>query len=136
MIKNIVVEPEVGEEYDAKVVSIMPYGAFVEFMPGKEGLLHVSEMDWKRVENVEDVLTVGQELKVKLLDVDSRTGKFKLSRKVLLPKPEGYVERPPRDKKRRNNGNNHGNRNGNRKYCSFKKARSYIFYFKDACKKW
>ncbi len=102
IIKGIAAEAEVNEVYDAKVVSIMPYGAFVEFMPGKEGLLHVSEISWTRIENVEEALTVGQELKVKLLAVDERTGKFKLSRKVLLEKPEGYVERP---RKPRNNNN-------------------------------
>ena len=107
IIKGIAAEAEVNEIYDAKVVSIMPYGAFVEFMPGKECLLHVSEISWTRIENVEDALQVGQELKVKLLAVDERTGKFKLSRKVLLEKPEGYVERP---RKPRNN-NNDGKKN-------------------------
>lgn len=107
IIKGIAAEAEVGEEYDAKVVSIMPYGAFVEFMPGKEGLLHVSEISWTRIENVEDAVTVGDVLKVKLLAIDERTGKYKLSRKVLMDKPEGYVERPPRkpreDRASRNN---------------------------------
>jgi polyribonucleotide nucleotidyltransferase len=112
IIKGIAAEAEVNEVYDAKVVSIMPYGAFVEFMPGKEGLLHVSEISWTRIENVEDALTVGQELKVKLLAVDERTGKFKLSRKVLLEKPEGYVERP---RKPRNN-NNDGKKNFRKNY--------------------
>ncbi len=88
-VNAIVAVPEVGEVYDAKVKSIMPYGAFVEFMPGKEGLLHVSEIKWERVEDVSKVLEEGEEIKVKLLDVDSRTGKFKLSRKALLPKPQG-----------------------------------------------
>ncbi len=109
MIKSIVVEPEVGEEYTAKVVSIMPYGAFVQFMPGKEGLLHISEMSWSRIENVEDAVAIGDELQVKLLDVDSRTGKYKLSRRVLMPKPEGFVERPKKtfnkDKDRRPRNN-------------------------------
>ncbi len=94
IIKSIVVEPEINEIYTAKVVSIMPYGAFVQFMPGKEGLLHVSEMSWSRIENVEDAVSIGDELQVKLLDVDKRTGKYKLSRKVLMDKPEGYQERP------------------------------------------
>ncbi len=93
IIKGIAAEAEVNEVYDAKVVSIMPYGAFVEFMPGKEGLLHVSEISWTRVENVEDALSVGDKIQVKLLAIDERTGKYKLSRKVLLEKPEGYVER-------------------------------------------
>lgn len=112
MIKSIVVEPEVGEEYTAKVVSIMPYGAFVQFMPGKEGLLHISEMSWSRIENVEDAVAVGDELQVKLLDVDSRTGKYKLSRRVLMPKPEGFVERP---KKAFNKDNDRRPRNNDRK---------------------
>ncbi len=87
-IKGITASPEVGEVYDGKVKSIQPYGAFVEFMPGKEGLLHISEIKWERLEKVEGVLEEGEIIKVKLLDVDKRTGKFKLSRKVLLPKPE------------------------------------------------
>lgn len=96
-IKGIVAVPEIGEEYEGKISSIMPYGAFVEFMPGKDGLLHISEIDWKRLETVEQAgLKEGDIVKVKLVDIDSKTGKFKLSRKVLLPKPEGYEERPPR----------------------------------------
>ncbi len=87
-IKGIIAVPEVGETYEGKVKSVMPYGAFIEFMPGKQGLLHVSEIKWERVEKVEDVLEEGEEIMVKLLDVDKKTGKFKLSRKVLLPKPE------------------------------------------------
>lgn len=75
----------------------MPYGAFVEFMPSKDGLLHISEIDWQRLETVEQAgLKEGDVIKVKLVDVDAKTGKFKLSRKVLMPKPEGYEERPPR----------------------------------------
>ena len=95
-IKGIVCEPEVGATYKAKVKSIMPYGAFCEFMPGKEGLLHISELEWRNVEKVEDILKDGQELDIKLLEVDKKTGKFRLSRRALLPKPEGYVERPER----------------------------------------
>ncbi|MEQ8903842.1 polyribonucleotide nucleotidyltransferase [Ekhidna sp.] len=86
-IKAIVQQPEVGEVYDGKVKSIMPFGAFVEFLPGKDGLLHISEIKWERVENVADVMEEGEEIKVKLIDIDKRTGKFKLSRKVLLPRP-------------------------------------------------
>lgn len=86
-IKAIVAIPEVGEVYDGKVKSIMPFGAFVEFMPGKDGLLHISEIKWERLENMEGVLEVGEEVKVKLIEVDKKTGKFRLSRKVLLPKP-------------------------------------------------
>ena len=87
-IKAIVTQPEVGEVYDGKVKSIMPFGAFVEFLPGKDGLLHISEIKWERVENVADVMEEGEEIKVKLIDIDKRTGKFKLSRKVLLPRPK------------------------------------------------
>jgi len=86
-IKGIVAIPEVGEVYDGKVKSIMPFGAFVEFMPGKDGLLHISEIKWDRLENMEGVLEVGEEIKVKLIEVDKKTGKFRLSRKVLLPRP-------------------------------------------------
>ena len=86
-IKQIVTQPEIGEVYDGKVKSIMPFGAFVEFLPGKDGLLHISEIKWERVENVADVIEEGEEIKVKLIEIDKRTGKFKLSRKVLLPRP-------------------------------------------------
>ena len=97
MIKGIVAIPEVGEVYTGKIRSIMPYGAFVEFLPGKDGLLHISEIDWKRLETVEETgLKEGDEIQVKLMEIDPKTGKFKLSHKVLLPKPEGYVERPER----------------------------------------
>ncbi len=97
MIKAIVAIPEVGEIYHGKVRSIMPYGCFVEFLPGKDGLLHISEIDWKRLETVEEAgIKEGDEIDVKLLDIDPKTGKFKLSHKVLLPKPEGYQERPER----------------------------------------
>ena len=89
LIKGIVAVPEVGEVYKGKVRSIMPYGAFVEFLPGKDGLLHISEIDWKRLENVEEAgIKEGDEIEVKLMDVDPKTGKFKLSRKALLPRPE------------------------------------------------
>jgi len=86
-IKGIVAQPEIGEVYTGKVKNIMPFGAFVEFMPGKDGLLHISEIKWERLENMEGVLEAGEEITVKLIDVDKKTGKFKLSRKVLLPKP-------------------------------------------------
>jgi polyribonucleotide nucleotidyltransferase len=86
-IKNIVAVPEVGEVYEGKVKSIMPFGAFVEFMPGKDGLLHISEIKWERLETMEGVLEVGEEVKVKLIEVDKKTGKFRLSRKVLIPRP-------------------------------------------------
>lgn len=87
-IKAIVAVPEVGEVYTGKVKSIQPYGAFAEFMAGKDGLLHISELKWERLESMEGVLELGEEIKVKLVDVDPKTGKFKLSRKALLPKPE------------------------------------------------
>ncbi|HSI89695.1 MAG TPA: polyribonucleotide nucleotidyltransferase [Adhaeribacter sp.] len=91
-IKSIVAVPEIGDEYMGKVKSIQPYGAFVEFMPGKDGLLHISEVKHERLESLEGVLEVGEEIKVKLMDVDKKTGKFKLSRKALLPKPERQSE--------------------------------------------
>jgi polyribonucleotide nucleotidyltransferase len=95
-IKAIIAVPEVGEIYKGKVKSVVSFGAFIEIIPGKEGLLHVSEMDWKRVESAEDFTKEGDIIEVKLIGVDEKTGKLKLSRKALLPKPEGYVERPPR----------------------------------------
>lgn len=87
-IKGIAVSPEEGEVYTGKVKSILPFGAFIEIVPGKDGLLHISEIDWKRVEKVEDVLKEGDMVEVKLIEVDKKTGKLKLSRKVLLPKPD------------------------------------------------
>ena len=87
-IKGITATAEVGEIYEGKVKSIMPFGAFIEIMPGKDGLLHISEIDWQRYESMDGVLTEGQIVKVKLIDIDKKTGKMKLSRKVLLPKPE------------------------------------------------
>lgn len=86
-VKAIVAVPEVGEVYDGTVKSIMPFGAFVEFMPGKDGLLHISEIKWERLETMEGVLEVGEQIKVKLVEVDKKTGKFRLSRKVLIPRP-------------------------------------------------
>ncbi|HPB03683.1 MAG TPA: S1 RNA-binding domain-containing protein, partial [Bacteroidaceae bacterium] len=96
-IRAIVAIPEVGETYLGKVRSVMPYGVFVEFLPGKDGLLHISEIDWKRYETIEDTgIHEGDNIQVKLIEIDSKTGKFKLSRRVLLDKPEGYEERPMR----------------------------------------
>jgi polyribonucleotide nucleotidyltransferase len=96
-IRLIVAVPETGETYEGKISSIMPYGAFVEFMPGKDGLLHISEIDWKRLETVEEAgLKEGDTIMVKLVDVDPKTGKFKLSRKALLPRPESYQDERPR----------------------------------------
>ena len=107
-IKSIVAVPEIGEVYEGTVRSIMPYGCFVEILPGKDGLLHISEIDWKRLETVEDAgIKEGDKIKVKLLDIDPKTGKYKLSRRVLLEKPEGYVEpqrRPRGDRRPRHDG--------------------------------
>ncbi|MEI9921392.1 MAG: polyribonucleotide nucleotidyltransferase [Bacteroidota bacterium] len=93
-IKGIVAIPEVNTVYDGVVKSIMPFGAFVEFMPGKDGLLHISEIKWERLENMDGVLEVGEEIKVKLIEVDKKTGKFRLSRKAILPKPPKKEEAP------------------------------------------
>lgn len=105
-INGICAVPEVGAVYHGKVVSILEFGAFVEILPGKEGLLHISELDWKKTEKVEDVLAVGDEVDVKLLEIDAKTGKMRLSRRALMEKPEGYVEperkpRPSGDRDRR-----------------------------------
>ncbi|HPS95134.1 MAG TPA: polyribonucleotide nucleotidyltransferase [Bacteroidales bacterium] len=91
-IKGITTVPEAGQVYKGKVVSILEFGAFVQILPGKEGLLHISELDWKKVEKVEDVVNVGDEVEVKLLEMDPKSGKMRLSRKALIEKPEGYVE--------------------------------------------
>ena len=103
MVRGIVATPEVGEVYKGTVSSVMPYGCFVQFMPGKDGLLHISEIDWKRFATIEDTgLKEGDTIDVKLIEIDPKTGKFSLSHKVLLPKPEGYVEpeRRPRRERR------------------------------------
>ena len=101
-IKGIVAVPEVGEVYEGTIQSIMPYGCFVEILPGKDGLLHISEIDWKRLETVEDAgLHEGDKITVKLLEIDPKTGKYKLSHRVLMPKPEGYVERERRPRPER-----------------------------------
>ena len=112
-INGICAVPEVGATYHGKVVSILEFGAFVEILPGKEGLLHISGLDWKKTDKVEDVLSVGDEVDVKLLEIDAKTGKMRLSRRALLEKPEGYVEperkprsssdKPRRDSDRRDN---------------------------------
>ena len=104
-IKAIVAIPEVGEVYKGKVRSIMPYGCFVEFLPGKDGLLHISEIDWKRLDTVEDAgIKEGDDIEVKLMEVDPKTGKFKLSHRVLIEKPADYVERPQRERRPRPEG--------------------------------
>ena len=116
-IKAIVAVPEVGEVYEGVVRSVMPYGCFVEFMPGKDGLLHISEIDWKRLETVEEAgISEGDTLKVKLLEIDPKTGKFKLSRRVLLDKPEGYVERERRPRPERGERRPRGERGERRQH--------------------
>ena len=109
-IKAITTVPEVGETYHGKVVSILEFGAFVEILPGKEGLLHISELDYKKVDKVEDVLQVGDEVDVKLLEFDQKTGKMRLSRRALLPAPEGWVEHER--KPRLNGAGSNGGRGG------------------------
>ena len=102
-IKAIVQVPDIGEVYEGKVKNIMDFGAFVEFLPGKDGLLHISEISWERLDSMKDVFKEGEKIKVKLIDIDKKTGKFRLSRKVLLPKPEGMPapgERRPRARSR------------------------------------
>ncbi len=118
-IKDICTVPEVGQVYDAKVVSIVDFGAFLEFLPGKEGLMHISEYDWKRTDTLEGILHEGDTLQVKIIAVDEKNGKLKLSRKALLPKPEGVEdERPARGPRRegdrgpRREGGDHARREG------------------------
>jgi len=108
-VKGIMAEPEVDKVYKGTVKTIVDFGAFVEYLPGKDGLLHISELEYFRVGNVEDVLSVGDELEVKLVEIDSRTGKVRLSRKALLPVPEGY-EPPARSERPRGGGGDRGGR--------------------------
>ncbi|QUB52402.1 polyribonucleotide nucleotidyltransferase [Prevotella nigrescens] len=111
-IKSIVAVPEIGEIYEGTVRSIMPYGCFVEILPGKDGLLHISEIDWKRLATVEEAgIKEGDKLQVKLLDIDPKTGKYKLSHRCLLEKPEGYVE--PQRRPRGDRGERRPHRDGN-----------------------
>ena len=111
-IKAIVAVPEVGEVYEGTVRSVMPYGCFVEILPGKDGLLHISEIDWKRLETVEEAgIKEGDKIKVKLMEIDPKTGKYKLSHRVLIEKPEGYVERERRPRPERGE---RGERRGHR----------------------
>jgi polyribonucleotide nucleotidyltransferase len=107
-IKGIVAVPEIGEVYEGVVKSIVAFGAFIEFMPGKQGLLHISEVSWKRLDTLEGVLAEGDKVKIKLVGTDPKTGKLRLSRKVLMEKPEGYVE--PEKRERREGGNDRGPR--------------------------
>ena len=113
-IRAIVAIPEVGEVYEGTIRSIMPYGCFVEIMPGKDGLLHISEIDWKRLETVEEAgLKEGDKIQVKLMEIDPKTGKYKLSHRVLVPKPEGYVERERRPRPERGERRPRGDRFNN-----------------------
>ena len=98
-IRSIVAIPEIGATYEGTVKSIMPFGAFVEFMPGKQGLLHISEVSWKRLDSLDGVLKEGDKIKIQLVGTDPKTGKLRLSRKVLMPKPDGYVEPAPRERR-------------------------------------
>ena len=116
-IRGIVSVPEVGEVYDGKVVSIMSFGAFIEILPGKEALLHISEIDWKRFETMEETgLKEGDPVRVKLIEIDEKTGKYRLSRRVLLPKPEGYEERKPAPRGNGGNRNSGGNRSNDSRH--------------------
>jgi polyribonucleotide nucleotidyltransferase len=112
-IKGLSTAPEVGETYDGVVKGIQTFGAFVEFLPNVEGLLHVSEIAYKRIENVSDVLKDGDEIKVKLIAIDEK-GKFKLSHRALLEKPEGWVEAPPRPPRERGDRGDRGGRGDRR----------------------
>ena len=113
-IKGIVAIPEIGEVYNATVRSVMPYGLFCEFLPGKDGLLHISEIDWQRFETIEDTgIKEGDKIDIKLIDIDSRSGKFKLSRKVLLPRPAR--EEGNKDNQNPDNQRNDNSRGRNRK---------------------
>ncbi|MBQ9638329.1 MAG: polyribonucleotide nucleotidyltransferase [Bacteroidales bacterium] len=124
-IKDITTVPEVGEVYNARVVSIVEFGAFLEFLPGKEGLMHISEYDWKRTDSLENLLHVGDELQVKIIAIDEKTGKLKLSRKALLPKPEGYVEEKParRDSGSGRHEGGRGERSGRREGSADRRRR-------------
>jgi polyribonucleotide nucleotidyltransferase len=114
-ILGIITDPEPGTEYTGKITKIMDFGAFVEILPGKEGLLHISEISWERIETMDKApLSEGQEVTVKLLAVDERSGKLKLSMKVLTEKPEGYVERPPRERRDNDRRGGRNDRRGGR----------------------
>jgi polyribonucleotide nucleotidyltransferase len=109
IVRAITLEPEVGMEFDGSVTRLMTFGAFVEFAPGREGLVHISELEWNRVEKVEDVVKPGDPIRVKLIKVDDQ-GRLDFSRKALLEKPEGWVDRPPRERSDSRNRGSHGNR--------------------------
>jgi polyribonucleotide nucleotidyltransferase len=109
-IKGIVAVPEIGETYEGIVKSVVPFGAFIEFLPGKQGLLHISEVSWMRLDNLDGVIAEGDKVKIKLVGTDPKTGKLRLSRKVLMPKPEGYVEpeKKERPERREHKGDGQG----------------------------
>ena len=115
--------PEVDKTYMGKVKSIVEFGAFIEILPGKEGLLHISEVDWKRIDSLDGILAEGDDVEVKLLEIDPKTGKLRLSRKALMDKPQDYIERerPPRERgERGSRGDRHdrgdrGDRGGDRR---------------------
>ena len=111
-IKDICTVPEVGDIYNAKVVSIVEFGAFMEFLPGKEGLMHISEYEWGHPATLEGLIQEGDEFQVKVIAFDEKNGKIKLSRKALLPKPEGYVEEKPARREGGNGGRRDGDRGG------------------------
>ena len=117
LVEAITMEPEVGHEFDGIVTRLMTFGAFVEFAPGREGLVHISEMEWRRVEKVEDVCKSGDKMKIKLIKIDDQ-GRLDFSRKALLPKPEGYVERPKHPRRSDNRSSS-----GDRKKSFSKKRR-------------
>ncbi|MFQ6614211.1 MAG: polyribonucleotide nucleotidyltransferase, partial [Fidelibacterota bacterium] len=119
LVRSLTMDPEVGEEFEGTVTRLMTFGAFVEFAPGREGLVHISELDWNRTERVEDVVKVGDKLKVRLIRIDDQ-GRFDFSHKVLLPKPEGYVEPRRSHDRGRSGGSQHrrgnfGGHSGNRR---------------------
>lgn len=131
-IKAIVAVPDVGEVYEGTVRSIMPYGCFVEIMPGKDGLLHISEIDWKRLETVEEAgIKEGDKIQVKLMEIDPKTGKYKLSHRALLPKPEGYVERERRPRPERGERRPRPDRGERRPRPDFKDGEQRHFEHKD-----
>ncbi|NRA37976.1 MAG: S1 RNA-binding domain-containing protein, partial [Planctomycetes bacterium] len=112
-ISDLTELPEVNKVYQGTVTKILDFGAFVEFIPGTEGLLHVSELSWEHVKDVNSVVKEGQKLEVKLVDIDERTGKFRLSLKALQEKPEGWTPPPPRENRGRQGGNDRRPRRDN-----------------------
>ena len=122
IIKSIAIEPEVGEVYEGKIVAIKDFGAFVEIGKGTEGLLHISEIDWKRTNDVNDVFKIGDKVKVKLIGMENN-GKLRFSRKILLPKPEGYKEPERRERRPSNRGSRPGRNQNQRRPGRFNNNR-------------